>query len=138
MHLFHAGGRAMSEPQQQHLKAALDQGVLVLTVLNSQLHGDALAESIRQEALDMVEQTGATRVAVDLRFVKSMSSAAFRPLLSLRRRLQELNGRLVLCGMNPDIAHVFQVTRLVGTGPSAPFVSEPDTAAAIARLRQEG
>jgi anti-sigma B factor antagonist len=124
----------MSEPQ--HLNSRIDQGVLVLSFTEPELRGDPLAEAIRQEMLDAVTQAGAQKVVIDFQGVRFLSSAAFRPLLSLRRKLHETRGQLVLCGLAPPVADVFRLTRLISTSRSsaAPFEAEPDVAAAIARL----
>jgi len=128
----------MPEPQYRHLKGHTEQGVLVLTITEPQLQGDTLVESLRRELRAAVIEPGAQKVVLDFRLVRSVSSEAFRPLLSLRRKLGEKKGRMALCNLSPVVAKTFQVTRLVSTSRSStpPFEMEQDVAAAITLLNK--
>jgi anti-anti-sigma factor len=129
----------MPEPQYHHLKGRTEQGVLVLTITEPQLQGDTLVDSLRRELRTAVgEPPGVQKVVLDLHLVRAVSSEAFRPLLSLRRRLGEVGGRMALCNLSPVVAKTFQVTRLVSTSRSStpPFETESDVASAIALLNR--
>ena len=108
----------------------------MLTLTDPQLQGDQLAEELRRELLAAVGQAGAANVVLDFRHVGYLSSPAFRPLLSLRRQLQGAGGRVVLCGLSPDVADVFHVTRLISTSRSstAPFEVAAAAPAAVQLL----
>src|SRR5262245_40893682 len=127
---------AMSEPAFRHLKHHIEQGALVLTITRQQLQGDEVADQLRQEMLAALEQSGLNKVVIDFHQVVFLSSASFRPWLSMRRKLHDSQGQLVLCGMSAEVAEVFYVTRLVSTSgaSSAPFHMEPDVPRALARL----
>ncbi len=129
----------MVESSFRHLKSRTEQGVLVLTIAEAQLHGDALADSLKQELRAAVAQHQAQNVVLDFQHVQSLSSETFRPLLSLRRHLQEARGRMVLCNLSPPVAKAFQVTRLVSTSRASgtTFETQADVAAAIASLKTE-
>jgi hypothetical protein len=68
-----------------------------------------------------------------------LASEAFRPLITLRRKLLEAGGRLVLCHLAPPVAQAFHSTRLIGTTQksTSAFEVQPNVAAAIASLNQE-
>ncbi len=110
----------------------------MLTITEPQLQGDTLVDSLRRELRTAVSEPGTQKVVLDFRLVKSVSSEAFRPLLSLRRILGESGGRMALCNLSPVVAKTFQVTRMVSTGRSSTpqFEMEPDVAAAIAHLNK--
>src|SRR4051795_1600043 len=101
----------MPEAQDQHLTTQLLDGVLVLTIVDRQVEGEEVPEALRQEMLSAVEKTGVRSVVVNFCNTRLISSAAFRPLLALRRKLLEEGGRLVLCGLSPIIGDVFYTTR---------------------------
>jgi anti-anti-sigma factor len=129
----------MTEPRQfQHLLQQFEDGALVLTVTDVHLRGDDLADALRAELLDAAARAGTARVVVDLQRVESISSVAFRPLLSLLKKVRAAGGRLVLCGLQPDVASVFHVTRMISTSGSsaAPFEQAADVPAALARLKK--
>jgi len=126
----------MAEAQQLRVQSRLDQGVLVLTFLDRSIHTDTLAETLRDQLLDAVATTRSSMVVLDFRNVEYLSSAGFRPLLSLRRKLHESGGRLILCNLHPDVANVFRITRLISTSKSAaaPFEQADDLPAALTHL----
>ena len=122
----------MAETKFKHLTCP----VVVLTIDEAQVMGDALADELRDEFLTVFDQTGAVDVVVDFRKVSYISSAGLRPLLNLVRRTRERGGRLVLCNLSPDVESVFEATRLVRSTGSAPatFEREKDVPAAVASL----
>jgi anti-anti-sigma factor len=127
----------MAQEQPQHLKAEIAGDVLVLTILDQHVEGDAIAEELRERLLQALAQTSCRHAVIDLQQVQYISSVAFRPLLSLRRSLLERNGRLVLCGLNPVVGDVFFTTRMVDpAGQPAPiFDMQPGVQEAIRFLQ---
>jgi hypothetical protein len=99
----------MAEMPKAHLVTTTIDGVLVVRIEEPQFHGEP---------------------------VHYLSSAAFRPLLSVRRKLQETGGHLVLCQLSPLITELFQLLRLISTNRAYPatFEVQPDVAGAVAFL----
>ena len=126
----------MSEVTFHHLKHWVERGVLVLTILEAELRGDAAIEGLKEELFEAVERYGAGRVVLDLHQVRYLASAGFQPLITLHRKLQDTGGQMVLCGLSPILTEVFRVTKLMRSSASSagPFESEPDVPAAVARL----
>ncbi len=56
---------------------------------------------------------GASQVVVNLADLRVMSAFLLGTLVRLHRRLAEGNGRLKLCGLQPQIEEVFTVTQVV-------------------------
>jgi anti-anti-sigma factor len=114
----------------------VDQGVLVLTIVQPRIQGEEVAQALREEMREAVAQAGVNRVVVDLQHAIYLSSVAFWPLLSLRRQLLDAGGRLMICGLSGDVADVFATTKMISTGGEvdAPFEVAPDAPAAVARL----
>jgi anti-anti-sigma factor len=110
--------------------------VVVIHIEPSQLIGDVLADAMREEFLAARRAVGARHVIVDFQAVTYLSSASFRPLLSLLREVRARQGRLVLCNLQPDVYEVFSVTRLISSHGSMPpaFEVQSDLTAAIASL----
>jgi len=129
----------MPTAPKPQLARSLTRGVLVLTVLEPQLQGDRLVNTFRHELDQAVAESGTKTIVLDFRNVRSLSSAAFRPLLSLRRNLEALGGRLVLCHLTPVVAEAFQATRVIGGSrtSAAAFEVQPTLAAALAALTAE-
>jgi anti-sigma B factor antagonist len=130
----------MPKPTPRHLTSRTEQGTLVLTITEEQMRGDHLARALQRQLQEVVTQAGpAPRVVLDFRPVRVLSSEVFRPLLSLRRHLQEAGGRLVLCNLAPAVAQVFQSTRMISTSRTSTtaFEVRPDVASAVATLNQD-
>jgi anti-anti-sigma factor len=121
------------------VQTVVNNGVTVATINEPQLTGDAIAEKLRQQLLGLVTEGGARKIAVDLQHVKYMASAAFRPFLSLNRKLQEVKGQVVLCNLSPIVRTIFEQMRLISSNPlyHATFDTQADVAAAVAFLNQE-
>jgi anti-anti-sigma factor len=122
----------MSEPQSNYVSCP----VVVLRIEPSQIMGDTMADALRDELLALRRQVGARHVVIDFQSVTYMSSAGFRPLLSLLRDVRASGGRLMLCNLHPDVREVFSVTRLISPNHSSPaaFEARADVAEAIANL----
>src|SRR4051812_30048274 len=126
----------MSEPQFKHLSCP----VAVFHIEDAQVTGDSLADEVRNELLAAYTQVNAVHAVVDLSKVQFLSSAGFRPLLSLLRLTRVRGGRLVLCGLSEHLHEPFAVTRLISTTGSTPatFESAPDVPSAVALLFRAG
>jgi anti-anti-sigma factor len=62
--------------------------------------GDRVVELIRG---------GSHHLLIDLQQVRYISSAGFRSLLIARKLIDEFQGKLVLCGMSPEIKRLFEI-----------------------------
>jgi len=126
----------MSQTKYRHLTSRIDTGVLVITITETQLQDEKLAQAIQDELLSVVKESGLFSLVVDLQQIRYISSVAFRPLLRLRRHVHESNGRLILCGLSRIVGDVFFTTKLVSPDGSfvAPFEMEADAAQAVARI----
>jgi anti-anti-sigma factor len=127
----------MAEQILGHISCRIESGVLVATFLDATIQGDELADLLRQELLSALQHSGLSQVIIDFRNVTYMSSAGFRPLLSLHRKLTELRGRMIFCNLSPDTADIFVATRLISTvrSASAPFELARDLNDALGRFR---
>jgi anti-anti-sigma factor len=110
--------------------------VLVLTVRRQQFEGDEVAQSFKAEMEAALGRKRATRVILDLKNTRYVSSIVFWPLLALRRKLADCGGKLIICGLVGAVQDVFTTTKMVSTGGAvnAPFEVAPDRAAALSQL----
>lgn len=117
----------------RHFTVRSEEGVLILTLTEANLRGYTVANALRRDFLAALQPGQTARVVLDLQNVKSLSSEAVRPLLTLQRRLRDSGGRLVLCNLAPVVSQCLTATRLVGGGTtSLAFEVAPDLPAAIA------
>jgi anti-anti-sigma factor len=128
----------MTEAPRTNLTSRVDQGVLVVTFTAKQIQDEKVSEAILQELTALIDKHRARKLVIDFQNIKYISSVAFRPLLNIRRKLNEVSGRLVLCGLSQVVGDVFYTTKLVSPDGSfaAPFELASDAADAVARLKQ--
>jgi anti-anti-sigma factor len=128
----------MPPSEFRHLTVRDDQGVLVVTLTEPQLQGDKLAKALRQELLSVVTSNPSRQVVVDFQRVASLSSEIFRPLITLRHKLEEEKRRLVLCGLTPNVSRAFNATRLISSvrSSSSSFQVEPNVSTAVANMTE--
>jgi anti-anti-sigma factor len=127
----------MAEAQYRLVQVSAQDDVLVLTITEPQVEGDAVAQALQRELLTAVGAADARKVVIDFQRVRYISSVAFAPLLSLRRHLQGMGGRFLVCGLSTMVGDIFYSTKMVSPSGTftAPFEMAPDVAAAIAVLK---
>jgi anti-anti-sigma factor len=127
----------MAEPIFGHISCRKEAGVLVIILKDEKIQGDDLGDALRQELLEAVQFYNTNQLVIDFQRVVYLSTAGFRPLLSLHRKLHETRGRMIFCNLCPETAEVFTVTRLISPTrtPTAPFEAAGDLADALARFR---
>jgi anti-anti-sigma factor len=119
-----------------NLACHVESGVRVLVVKARQLLDDT-AEPLRRDLDRAMREQGPSQVVLSLERVGVVSSAGISTLFTLLKRVKALDGRLVLCGLTPQVTMVLRLCQLIaqedGAGPFV-FAAEPDVPAAVGRL----
>jgi len=126
----------MAQPDFKHLKRRVEQGVVILTLTDSEIISEGVTEDLRLELLAAVGSQDSPKVVIDFQAVKLISTTCLRALLSFRRHVREKGGQPLLCNLGPQVAEVLFTTRMASTTPSAliPFAIAPDVPAAVDHL----
>jgi anti-sigma B factor antagonist len=121
----------------KHFDTSVQEGALIVTIKDTHLHGDQLADELRSQLIQALDQSGLNKIILDFQNVEYLSSVAFRPLLSLRRKIEEKKGRMVLCNLATMVGDIFRMLRLISSSRSYPATFEvvADVPAALAALR---
>jgi len=90
---------------------------------------DTTTSGAVEEVLKRTVDVGARRLIIDFSGVDYISSAGLRVFLVLAKRMRDLHGRLILCGMPEPVAQVFRLA-----GFMALFQVEASREAAVARM----
>jgi anti-sigma B factor antagonist len=122
----------------RQLEIRSEGDVLILILQARELRTEEDCAALRQEFMDAIRQSGAKKVVVDFSQVAYLTSAAYRPLLALRRMSHQAGARLVLCNLSEDVATVFYVSRLIARDrpDESPFEEQPDVPAAVTYLNR--
>ncbi len=91
---------------------------------------DFRSNAFRDSLYQTIEGFEAPRVALDLRRVDFLSSSGVAILVGMKRRLEGINGKLVLFGVQPIVQDLLRITRLTQY-----FTFSDDEAGALERLR---
>ena len=98
-----------------------------VTIITPSGRIDTTTSGAVEEAIRRAVDAGARDVVVDFALVEYISSAGLRVFLMLAKRLRDLKGRLVLCGMPEPVRQVFHLA-----GFMTLFRVEPSQDAALA------
>ena len=121
----------------RHISVREDGGVLILTIELQRISTYELSEAIGRELIEAVKGLESPKVVVNLGKVEYMSSVGYGPLITLRSRVRDSGGRLILCRLSGVVKEMFEATRLL-INPSSPkslfeFTDSLDDAVALAR-----
>src|SRR4051812_17675026 len=75
----------------------------------SMFEGDKV-QAVGKELLDLIESKRYTKILLNLSNAHFMSSAMLAHLVKLQRKMQNVKGRLKLCGLRPVIMDAFKVS----------------------------
>jgi stage II sporulation protein AA (anti-sigma F factor antagonist) len=107
-----------------HMQQTIHDGVTVVATAG---RIDTTTSGRFEESVRRTVDEGVRNLVIDFSNVEYISSAGLRVLLVLAKRMRDLQGRLVLCGMPESVRQVF---RLAGFMPL--FKVEPSQEAALA------
>ncbi len=86
--------------------------VTVVRLTAQCLSDEETMQAIGQQLFDLVSSSGPRNIVVNFSDARSMSSTMVGKLFALHKRLRRCSGRLVLCGMSPELREVFEVLKL--------------------------
>jgi anti-sigma B factor antagonist len=84
-----------------------------------------------KELYELIEKRGHRWIVLDLATVKMLSSQSLGVFLNIRHKLDALEGKVVISGIDPRLSRVFKITNLQSV-----FEFFPDTSAAVAELKK--
>jgi len=99
-------------PPAPKLLTHLIKDVMVATFVDAHIRDLPQIEQIVQQLYDLVEHQDCRKVVIDFAKVQTFSSQALGILLTLDKKLAAIKGKLVLCGVRPEIIRLFEIARL--------------------------
>jgi anti-sigma B factor antagonist len=86
--------------------------VTEVSFLDRRILDEQNIQMLADQLFSLVDDERRLKMILNFGNVEYLSSAALGKLITLHKKLQTLNGRLVLCNINPQIQEVFVITRL--------------------------
>ena len=99
-------------PQGPRLMTSMEGDVAVVSFLDGRILDESNVQAIGKELNDLVEKKYILKMVLDFAKVSHLSSAVIGKIIALYKKLAKENGQLKLCGLNPVIREVFQVTQV--------------------------
>jgi anti-anti-sigma factor len=108
------------------VRAGIVDGITVVEVLDAEtlFTEEAIADLTAQ--LRRLVEAGHTRMVLDFRAVRSVSSDVLGTLAGLHLRLEKLAGRLSLCGLDPVLRDMLRICHLDRVFDIDPIEDAPD------------
>ena len=73
---------------------------------------DAQITKIGRQLHDLVERQARKKIILDFSKTRSLSSSALSALITLRKKADEINGQVVICGLGKELKRAFKITNL--------------------------
>lgn len=95
-----------------HLLTHAIKDVTVVTFAGAHVRDQPQIDQIGRHVYDLVDNRNAGKLILDFAKVQTFSSQALGVLIALDKKLAEKRGKLVLCGVRPEIVRLFEIARL--------------------------
>jgi anti-anti-sigma factor len=104
--------------------------VFVVGLLNSRLD-DVWVQRLGEEIEDLIEQRGCQKLVLSLAGCEALYSVLLGKLMTIRRQIQQVNGRMRIVDVHPFVHEVFTISKM-----DSYFEFRPDRATAIRELSE--
>ena len=102
-----------SQPPRRRRLEVEDVGdIAVVNFVDKKILDEQNIQMIGDDLFRLVDELGRRKVLLNFSKVEFMSSAALGKIIQLHRKLQGVQGKLVLCSIAKDIYDVFRITKL--------------------------
>lgn len=103
----------MSSPaRRRRLEVEQIGDVTVVQFVDRKILDEQNIQTIGEQLFGLVDEEGWKQILLNFANVEYLSSAALGKLITLNKKVQQAGGKLVLCGISPQIIEVFEITKL--------------------------
>ena len=102
----------MNQTQRRRLELEEIGDVTVVSFVDRKILDEQNIQIIGEQLFKLVEEQGKRKILLNFGNVEYLSSAALGKLITLNKKVQAADGRLILCNIDPQIYEVFEITRL--------------------------
>ena len=94
-------------PRQRAMEAGLTNDNVAVVEPKGRI--DSVAAPAFTDQIDTLIRAGSRNLLIDLRNIAYVSSAGFRALLVARKLVDEIGGKVILCGMSRELRRLFEI-----------------------------
>ncbi len=99
-------------PTQANLLIQRETDITLVDLQDASILDAHHIESIGEQLFKLVDQMDRKKLILDFSKVRHMGSAAIGMILTLNKKSKAIKGKLVLCGVRPDVMQIFAIMRL--------------------------
>jgi len=93
------------------IEVELANDVVIVTFIRNQLNDRRYIDKMGDDLFELVAQ-GNKKIIIDLQKVNVLLSCTYGKFIALHKKLKELGGKLVLCGIGRHIFESFEIMKL--------------------------
>ena len=101
-----------TQPRRRRLEVEHIGDVTVVHFVDRKILDEQNIQIIGEQLFNLVDEEGAKKLLLNFSNVEYLSSAALGKLITLNKKVNAVNGKLVLCNIDPQIYEVFEITKL--------------------------
>jgi anti-sigma B factor antagonist len=98
--------------QPSALRVGKHGNVIQVDFVEKHILDEATIRNIGEELAKLVEADVRPRMVISFRHVEHLSSSALGTLLNINTKVRAKEGQLRLCDIRPEIAQIFEITKL--------------------------
>jgi len=102
----------MSQGPRRLLRLEQVDAVTVVSFVDTKIVTEEQIQEVGEQLYSLVEDEGHKNLLLNFGNVQYLSSAALGKLITLNKKLQGVQGKLILCKIDPQIFEVFEITKL--------------------------
>lgn len=88
------------------------RNVMIVNIIPTEIHDELNIQMMGDELFSLVDAGKTTKMLVDFSVVTSLAAAFLGKMITLNRKLNFVQGKLVICGLQEEMRNVFSATRL--------------------------
>ncbi len=88
------------------------QDVTVANFNESSILETGAVQAIAKELYAMIDEQARKKVILDFHMVKFLSSQMLGVLIAMHKKSAEIGGKIIICGLKPELYKVFKITKL--------------------------
>jgi len=101
-----------SQPRRRRLEVEEIGDVTVVNFIDRKILDEQNIQKIGEDLFSLVDELGRRKILLNFGNVEYLSSAALGKFITLNKKVQAAQGKLVLCNIDPNIYEVFEITKL--------------------------
>jgi anti-sigma B factor antagonist len=100
------------KPRRQRIVIEDIGDVTMVNFIDKKILDEQNIQMIGDDLFRLVDELGRRKLLLNFGNVEFMSSAALGKLIRLHQRLNQVSGKLILCGISKAILEIFEITKL--------------------------